>query len=67
MLVTYESVATADHHGFHLADPFDVSFDPEPRRPFVLDWDSMAPSNGRLKAKRCIRRCAVVINDDAAA
>jgi hypothetical protein len=26
-----------------LADPFDVSFDPEPRGPFVLDWDSMMP------------------------
>jgi hypothetical protein len=42
--VTGESIAMVDHHGFHLADPFDVNFDPEPRRPFVLDWDSMTPS-----------------------
>ena len=28
--------------GFSLADPLDVFFDPEPRRPFVLDWDSMS-------------------------
>jgi hypothetical protein len=28
--------------GFSIADPLDVIFDPEPRRPFVLDWDSMS-------------------------
>jgi hypothetical protein len=27
--------------GFSIADPLDVNFDPEPRRPFVFDWDSM--------------------------
>ena len=24
-------------------DPFDAAFDPEPRGPMVLDWDSMCP------------------------
>ena len=28
--------------GFSIADPLEVIFDPEPRRPFVLDWDSMS-------------------------
>ncbi len=29
--------------GFSLADPLDVAFDPEPRRPWVFDWDSLHP------------------------
>ena len=28
--------------GFSIADPPDVRFDPEARRPFVLYWDSMS-------------------------
>jgi hypothetical protein len=28
--------------GFSIADPLDVSFDSEPREPFVFDWDSMS-------------------------
>jgi hypothetical protein len=47
-----EAVATAtgkcvtliDDRGFGIADPLDVQFDPEPRRPLVLDWDSMSPA-----------------------
>jgi len=39
---TGESLAVVDHLGFHLADPLEVSFDPEPRRPLVFDWDSMS-------------------------
>jgi hypothetical protein len=42
---TGEPVALVDRLGFHLADPLEVSFDPEPRPPLVLDWDTMAPSN----------------------
>ena len=42
-MATGESVAVIDQHGFHLADPLDVNYDPEPRRPLVFDWDSMSP------------------------
>ena len=38
---TGESVAVVDHLGFQLADPSEVRFDPEPRRPLMLDWDNM--------------------------
>ena len=41
--VTGETVALIDDRGFGIADPVDVQFDPEPRRPLVLDWDSMSP------------------------
>jgi hypothetical protein len=40
---TGENLAVIDQRGFHLADPLDVNYDPEPRRPLVLDWDSMSP------------------------
>jgi hypothetical protein len=39
--VTGETVSEIHHLGFSLADPLDVRFDPEPRRPLVFDWDSM--------------------------
>ncbi len=39
---TGESLAAVDHFGFQLADPLEVNFDPEPRRPLVFDWDSMS-------------------------
>jgi hypothetical protein len=38
---TGESVALIHDRGFGLADPGEVEFDPEPRRPLVLDWDTM--------------------------
>jgi hypothetical protein len=41
---TGESVALINDRGFGIADPLDVQFDPEPRRPLVLDWDDMAPA-----------------------
>jgi hypothetical protein len=41
---TGESLAEIHNRGFGVADPLDVHFDPEPRRPLVLDWDSMAPA-----------------------
>ena len=41
--VTGEKVGTIRSRGFSIADPFDVAFDPEPRGPMVLDWDSMCP------------------------
>ena len=41
---TGESIATIHNLGFGIADPLEVNFDPEPRRPLVLDWDSMSPA-----------------------
>ena len=38
---TGESVRVIDERGFSVADPLDVEFDPEPRAPFMIDWDSM--------------------------
>jgi len=39
--VTGETVSLVNHFGFHLADPLDVTYDPEPRQPLMLDWDNM--------------------------
>jgi hypothetical protein len=39
---TGETLATIRDLGFAIADPFDVNYDPEPRRPLVFDWDSMS-------------------------
>ena len=39
---TAESVALINSLGFGIADPVDVRLDPEPRRPLVLDWDTMS-------------------------
>lgn len=46
--VTGENVGLIHDLGFSIADPLDVSFDPEPRRPLVLDWDSMSPAEWPL-------------------
>jgi hypothetical protein len=40
---TGESMSVVRGHGFSIADPVAVDFDPEPRRPLILDWDSMSP------------------------
>jgi hypothetical protein len=40
---TGESISLIHGLGFSLADPLEVGFDPEPRWPMVLDWDSMLP------------------------
>jgi hypothetical protein len=42
--VTGENIGLIHDLGFSIADPLDVSFDPEPRRPLMLDWDSMMPA-----------------------
>jgi hypothetical protein len=39
---TGESVDLISSLGFEIADPLDVRFDPEPRKPLVLDWDTMS-------------------------
>jgi hypothetical protein len=43
-IATGESVSLIHDRGFGLADPFDVHYDPEPRRPLVFDWDSRSPT-----------------------
>jgi hypothetical protein len=41
--VTGEKLGVIRNLGFSIADPLEVAFDPEPRRPYVLDWDRMIP------------------------
>jgi hypothetical protein len=45
---TGESRAEIHSLGFSIADPLEVAFDPEPRWPLVLDWDSMSPAEWPL-------------------
>lgn len=45
---TGENVDLIHDLGFGIADLLDVNHDPEPRRPFVLDWDSMSPAEWPL-------------------
>jgi hypothetical protein len=40
---TGEKLGLIQSLGFSIADPLDVAYDPEPRGPLVLDWDSMCP------------------------
>lgn len=42
--VTGEKLGLIQGLGFSIADPLDVAYDPEPRGPLVLDWDSMSPA-----------------------
>jgi len=44
---TGESVGLIHDLGVGIADPLDVDFDQEPRRPLVLDWDTMNPTRLR--------------------
>jgi hypothetical protein len=46
--VTGENIGVIRNLGFGIADPLEVSFDPEPRGPLVLDWDSMTPAEWPL-------------------
>jgi hypothetical protein len=46
-MATGESLALIHDRSFGPADPFEVNYDPEPRRPLVFDWDSMSPTNWR--------------------
>jgi hypothetical protein len=39
---TGENIGLIRGVGFSIADPLDVSFDPEPRSPSVFDWNSMS-------------------------
>jgi hypothetical protein len=40
---TGESVMLIHERGFGIADPYEVDFDPEPRRPLIFDWDRRLP------------------------
>jgi hypothetical protein len=42
--VTGESRATVHDMGSGIADPLEVEFDPEPRRPLVFDWGARSPA-----------------------
>jgi hypothetical protein len=46
--VTGENIGLIHDIGFSIADPFEVTFDPEPRGPFMLDWDTMNPAQWPL-------------------
>ncbi len=45
---TGESIGVIRNLGFGMADSLDVNFDPEPRRPYMLDWDGMLPTEWPL-------------------
>ncbi len=42
-MATGESLAVTQRRGFNIADPVEVNYDSEPRRPLVFDWDLMSP------------------------
>jgi hypothetical protein len=42
-MVTGDSLAVIQRCGFSFADPPEVNYDLEPRRPLVFDWDRMSP------------------------
>ena len=42
--VTGESPTEILRRGFTIADPLEVCFDPEPRRPLFYDWDTRCPA-----------------------
>ena len=44
-IATGESPDEIHHLGFSIADPLEVRFDPEPRRPLVYDWDARCPAD----------------------
>ena len=46
--VTGENIRLIHNLGFSIADPLEVAYDPEPRKPLMLDWDSMSPAEWPL-------------------
>jgi hypothetical protein len=46
--VTGENIGLIHNLGFSIADPLEVAYDPEPRQPLMLDWDSMSPTDWPL-------------------
>ena len=56
---TGESLDTIRRHGFSIADPAAVTFDPEPySRPAVLDWDEVHANRLSILPNRSARRMA---------
>jgi hypothetical protein len=47
-MVTGENIGLIHNLGFSIADPLEVIYDPEPRQPLMLDWDSMSPAEWPL-------------------
>ena len=41
--VTGESIGLIEDRGFCLADPLEPVYDPEPRAPLTIDWDTYSP------------------------
>jgi hypothetical protein len=37
---TLQTLSLVNHFGFHLADPLEVTYDPEPRQPLMIDLDT---------------------------
>ena len=58
---TGESIGTIHDLGFGIADPLDVNYDPEPRRPLVFDWDSMSPDRMAGLVSRSFQRTHLYI------
>ena len=61
-LATGESLSTIRNLGFSIADPDDVSFDPEPEQPRcrlrILNWDRLDAKRGSYlpQRSRCQRQ-----------
>jgi hypothetical protein len=42
---TGKGVTLIRDFGFSIADPVELNFDPEPRRPQMFDWDGMSAAD----------------------
>ena len=49
---TGETIAEIKHLGFTLADPDDVTFDPEPDEGCYLDWDTTQAARHEENSRR---------------
>ena len=49
---TGETVAEIKHLGFSLADPDDVTFDPEPDESWYVDWDATQADRHKTNSRR---------------
>ena len=55
---TGESLRTIRNHGFSIADPANVNFDPEPyATPAVVDWDERDANRLTILPNRSTPRC----------
>lgn len=49
---TGEDLRTIAHHGFSIADPAMVDYDPEPSPPHTVDWEHVDAQRPALFARR---------------